>query len=154
MVSRGVTYEFTGGRELEAALRELAAQAGNSRSGKAAMRRAGLKALSPFVNLWKQLAPRLSGQLQESIHAGTKLTRRQSALAKRETRSTMEVHAGTADPAGVHQEFGTAFHPAQPSGRPAWDQSQNQVLGQFGTLAWEHLRKTAERLQRKLARRR
>lgn len=154
MVPRLETFRFEGGKELERALREMSEQAGNGRTGKAAMRRAALKSLDPFVSLWKQLAPVLSGQYRESIHAGTKLTRRQAGLAKREGKSNLEVYAGTADPAGLMAEFGLANNPAQPSGVPAWDQTQHEVLERLGTGAWEHLRKSAERLQRRLARRR
>lgn len=154
MVPRVEVFKFEGGRQLEENLKELAAAAGNSRSGKAAVRRAGVEALGPFVSTWQSLAPVLFGHLRTSIVAGTRLTRRQARLAGREGKSHVEVYAGTADPAGIMQEFGTAYHPAQPSGRPAWDQTKFKVLAQFGTLLGGHITKTAERLQRRLARRR
>ena len=146
-------FKFEGGRELEAALTELAAEAGNNRSGKAAMRKAMLASLEPFVKLWQSMVPVLSGRYRERIWAGTRLTRRQTRMARADGKSGVEVYAGTDDPAGQHQEFGTAHHPSQPSARQAWEQSQNQVLADLGTQAWEHLRKTAERLARKKARR-
>lgn len=153
MVPGDVSFKWQGADEFERNLRALTQAAGNDRAGKAAVRRAGQKALKPFVDAWQSLAPVLSGQYRDSIHTGTRLTRRQAAI-NRLTKNEIEVHAGTADPVALWQEFGTADHPAQPSGRPAWDQTKNRVWADFVKLIGEEIMKAAQRLQRKLRRRR
>lgn len=153
-MARGNEYfKWEGGPELEAALKALADAAGSGRDGKAAMRRAGLTALEPFAKTAAADAPILSGNLSMSFKTGTRLTRRQAALAKKAPKSGVEVYAGTANPAGQMQEFGTAFHPAQPFAREAWDKTQLLVLNVFSQEAWKELAKTAQRMARRLAKR-
>lgn len=152
MVPRSVTYfKFEGGQELERNLKEMADAAGSGRTGKAAMRRAGVKALDPFVQEVRSSAPVLSGDLSKSFHAGTQLTPRQRRLVRKEPRSGMEVYAGTRDPVGMWQEFGTAHHPAQPYARDAWGRTQGVVVARFAKEAWAELAKAAKRLAKRLA---
>lgn len=152
MAKRDITtFHFEGLVELQAGLRELSEEAGNSRTGKAAMRRAALKALEPFVHVWQSIVPVLTGRYRERIVTGTRLTRRQATLARQGGKADLEVYAGTDDPAAQMQEFGTAYQPAQPSAGPAWEQTKDRVLTDFGALAWEQIRKAAERIRRKRA---
>lgn len=155
MVPRGgVTYwRFEGGPELERNLIEMAQAAGSGRTGKAAMQRAGLTALEPFVDAVKRDAPVLSGDLAKSFHAGKSLMPRQRRINKKQPRSGMEVYAGTNDPVGMWQEFGTAHHPAQPYAREAWDRTGTTVLDRFAKEAWVELAKAAKRLAKRLAKR-
>lgn len=148
------TFKLDGAKELDQALKQLVDQAGKSTQGKAAVRRSGIKALGVFVRTWQSIAPVLSGHYRESIHAGTRLSRRQARIARKDTKSQVTVHAGTTDPAGIMTEFGNAHQAAEPSARPAWDQTKNRVLAEFGHLLGADIVKTAARLQRKLARRR
>lgn len=148
-----VKMTFEGGKELAAALEQIAEAAGSSRSGKEAMRRAGEQSLEPFAQAWRADVPVLFGDYQNSINIGNNLTPRQRRLKKAEPKVGMEVHAGTAVPQGVLQEFGTAHHPAQPSAIPAWERTRNQVLDKFKVLAWDELAKTAKRLAARLAKR-
>lgn len=130
-------------------------------TGKAVLRRAGVKALEPFVAKWKSMAPvdanpastphRPPGTYRDSIHAGTKLNKSQARTAKREGKSSVEVYAGTNDVAGVQTEFGNAHQAAQPAGRPAWDGSQTQVLELVGSGLFTEIEKAAARLARKAA---
>lgn len=152
-----MTEKIEGLSDLDRALGELP-----KTTAKAALRRAGLAALEPFVDKWKSLAPvdadpastpnRPPGTFRDSIHAGTKLNRSQAKTARREGKSFVEVYAGTNDKAGVQSEFGNVHQAAQPAGRPAWDASQPQVIERFGKLLGPEIEKAAARLARKAAR--
>src|SRR5689334_15899920 len=110
--------KFTGGRELEKALNDLP-----KATQRNVLRRGLKKVADPVADDWQARAPRLTGQLEHSIIVGpsSKLTSRQKKDAKREGKHFAEIHVGTSDPAGQQQEFGNINHPAQPSGRPAWE---------------------------------
>ncbi len=141
--------KFEGGKELEAALKLLVDETGRTTSGKAAMRRAATKALQPFAERWRQGVPKLTGQLEQSISVGTKLTKRQAGQVRSLGKSAVEVYAGTADPAGLISEYGLAHNPAQPAGRPAWDAEQSNTLDILGREAWLQIDKTAKRAAKK-----
>ncbi|MBE3637466.1 hypothetical protein [Mangrovicoccus algicola] len=129
-----IRVKFQGGRELDRALGELQRRA----TRKAVVRKVLLAALAPFVDLAGALAPvqrvrqgkAAEQNLAHSYVAATtsKLTRRQRQAVKREGAFDVVVHAGTADPAGVQQEFGNRLHGAQPHARPAWMQTREQVF--------------------------
>lgn len=138
---------MVGLRELEHALSELP-----KATGRNVLRRALTKAAEPVVDAWQAKAPRDQGHYAASIHVGTQLTPRQRHDAKKEGKSFAEVYVGTADPAGQQQEFGNVNHPAQPSGRPAWEETRDEVLDSFGNEAWSEIDKAAARLARKAAR--
>lgn len=131
-------------------------------TGKAVLRRTGLKALEPFVDKVRSMAPvdadpesspkRPPGTLRDSYVAGTKLNKAQAKTAKREGKSSVEVYAGTNDPAGVQTEFGNAHQAAQPHARPAWDSTQTPVLENVGSGLFTEIEKAAMRLARKAAR--
>lgn len=139
-------FKFEGGKALEAALKQLPQAA-----AKAAMRRTLKKAAAPVRERWQANAPRQTGQYEHSIVIGTKLTRRQSRTVRREGKSNVELYIGTSDPAGVQLEFGNARQAAQPSGRPAWDATQDDALRITGTESWIEIDKTAKRLAKKAA---
>lgn len=145
------TFKFEGGRQLERNLKDLVDQAGGSRQGREAVKNAGGEALRPFGIEMATNAPVLSGNLQLSVAIGKRLTPRQARLAKKERRNYVEVYAGTSNPAGQMQEFGTAHHPAQPFGRDAWERTRFQVLGLYGKLLGKHIKAAAARLSKKLA---
>ena len=143
------SFKVEGLRDLENALRELP-----KTTARATLVRTGKKALQPFLQAVKAKAPRAEGNLAESyvIGGNAQLTRRQKSSAKKEGKFFAEVHAGTSNPAGVPQEFGTVNHAAQPHGRPAWDQTQDEALVIFQTEIWTDIEKTAARLARRAAR--
>jgi HK97 gp10 family phage protein len=143
-----VTVKTQGLRGLEQALRALP-----KATGKAVLRRTGIKALAPFDKAWREKAPHLTGQLEESGGVGTKLTRRQARLnRKREDKSSVEVFAGPNDPAAVPQEFGTATQSAQPFARRAWDETKDETLEIVKDELGKQIDKAAARLARKAAR--
>lgn len=145
-------FKFEGGKELQAALLKLVDQTGKTTQGKAAMGRAAAKALIPTRDVAKQLAPKLTGALEQSIVIGARLTRRQARMAKKIGKSAVERHVGTSNPAAIPQEFGTFKESAQPFMGPAWDQTQDKALDILGKEAWVEIEKTAKRVARKAAR--
>lgn len=112
----GGTFKTKGFREFERNLMELALKDAK-RVGRAAVRKPAKKILASY----KAKTTVKSGNLVENEKVGTRLTRRQRALTPRPKPSEIEIHIGTADPAGIQEEFG-GRQPANPSLTPAWDE--------------------------------
>jgi HK97 gp10 family phage protein len=77
--------------------------------------------------------------LKSSIVAGpaSRLNQRQKKLnRRREGKSFGEGFAGTADPAGVAQEFGTVNHGPQPFMRPTLEQKTQAIFDYVGKNFW------------------
>lgn len=130
---------------LDAKLGELTKSA-----AKGVLRRVGRKALVPMDQAWRAKAPVLSGQLHESGGVGSNLTRSQRKARERE--SFVEVFAGPGpNPQAIQQEFGNANAPAQPFMRPAWDETQHQVLEIVKDELGGEIEKSARRLAKKAA---
>lgn len=140
------TVKVEGLRELNDALEQLP-----KRTQTATLRRVLKMAADPVVTAMKAKAPKLTRDLEQSITAGTRLTKRQARLARREGKSYSEIYVGTANPAGVPQEFGTFKESAQPFARPAWAETQNQALEVIKNELGEEIDKSAKRLARKTA---
>jgi HK97 gp10 family phage protein len=143
------TVKLEGWQDLDRALGELPkATARNT------LQRALKKSADPVRAAWESKAPRRFGYYAQSIiiGPGSKLTSRQRRDAKREGKFFSEIHIGTSDPAGQQQEFGNINHPAQPSGRPAWEQTQDEALRVIGDTLRDEIEKSRARLARKAAR--
>lgn len=144
-----------GFKALEAALAELPSKA----AGKAVLRRVGLRALKPVAEMAADLAPidadpksspkRPPGTLKRSYKVGTRLNRRQARMARKEGKSSVEVYAGTNDPAGVQNEFGNVHQGAKPHLRPAWEQEQGATLVRVADELGPEIEKTAARLAKR-----
>ncbi|MDX0275749.1 HK97 gp10 family phage protein [Sinorhizobium meliloti] len=142
-------------RELDRALSELP-----KATAKSVLRRTLLKAGEPLADEMRNLAPddpSTSGSdLKSSIAVGTKLSRRQAKLHRREFKNDKafaEVFVGPGpDPAAWNQEFGNINHGPQSFARPAWDGKQREVLDVIKTETWNEIEKAAQRLARKAAR--
>lgn len=152
-----VTIKWSGLRELERSLIELP-----KATAKNTVRRTSRKALEPFLASVKAKAPlsdpadtpeRQPGALRDSYIIGTKLNPSQARQARREGKHFTEVYAGTNDPVGVFQEFGTINHPPQPHARPAWDETKDEALAIFSRDLGGEIEKAAKRLAKKRARR-
>lgn len=139
-------FKVEGLKELDAALKELPKS-----TARGVLRRTLLKEAKPIAVAGEALAPKLTGKLAQSYTVGTKLSRRQKRLHKKE--SDVEVFVGpTPHAKSVQTEFGNAHQSAQPHLRPAWDGNWRRVLdGIRNTLANE-IEKTRARLARKAAR--
>ena len=122
-----VTMKIEGLRELDAALREL-----SKATAKNTLVRVGKAALEPMAEVARSLAPddpeTGGNDLKSSIVVGTKLTPRQKRLAKKEPKDFATVYMGTADPAGIQQEFGNVNHPPQAFMRPAFAQEAQGTI--------------------------
>lgn len=140
-------FKIAGLRELEATLQSLPKAVARN-----ALQRVLKKRAQPVAEDWKGRAPRDEGHLEKSIIVGpsSKLTRRQRKDAIREGPYFAEIHVGTADPAGQQQEFGNVNHPAQPSGRPAWDAHKASTLSGIGDDFRTEIEKAAARRAKKL----
>lgn len=142
------TFRFEGARDLERALGEM-----KKATAKAVGRRALKKAADPILQAYKSRTVVATGTLVDNELVGTKLNRRQTAMNRRMGRSEVEVHIGTADPAGIQQEFGNAHQRAAPALRPAWDAEGGQTaLDRIGSELAIEIDRTAKRAARKAAR--
>lgn len=140
-----INYHFEGGRELDAALEQFSAP-----MAKAVSRRALKKAANPILSIYKSLTKVRTGTLVSLEIVGTRLTRRQARLARRDGKSGVEIYIGTADPAGVQEEFGNARQAAHPALRPAWDaEGGDKALRRIAAELWTDIEKTAARLNGK-----
>lgn len=140
------TVKVEGLRDLDRALQELP-----KATQRATLRRVLKKAAKPVEESMQAKAPKLTRDLEQSIVTGTKLTRRQARYARREGKSFSEIYVGTSNPAGVPQEFGTFKESAQPFGRPAWAETQDQALKIIGDELGGEIDKSRARLARKAA---
>ncbi|WP_347091673.1 hypothetical protein [Sphingomonas parapaucimobilis] len=142
-----VRVKVEGLRDLDRALGQL-----KPALAKGVLRRVATKALQPFDKAWREKAPHLTGNLEESGGVGTKLTRRQAQMnRRREDRDTVEVFAGPNDPAAVPEEFGWENGRAQPFVRPAWDETKHEALEIVKRELGPEITRTAERAARRAA---
>lgn len=140
------TFKIDGLRELQAGLAELKKPTQTN-----VLKRALMKAGAPVERDAETRAPELRGHLRRGIGIGTKLTRRQKALHRKE--SKVEVHIGAGGHPQAHlQEFGTAHHAPQPFMRPAWDNNKMRVLHSIRNDLATEIEKARQRAARKAAR--
>lgn len=68
-------------------------------------------------------------------------------------KSEVEIHIGTADPAGIQQEFGNVHQAAAPALRPAYDaEGGERALERIGDEMWTEIQKSADRQAKRAAR--
>jgi HK97 gp10 family phage protein len=136
-----VTVATSGFAELDEALGELKLS-----TAKGVLRRVATRALQPFDDRWREMAPRRTGQLAESGAVGTKLSARQRQQAELERDSFVEVFAGPGtNPQAIQDEFGNRHQAATPFVRPAWDEKQGEALEIVQRDLGEEIEKTAAR---------
>lgn len=148
------SFRVDGLSELNATLSEM-----SKGLARGALTRIAVNALKDeFVPVASAMAPddpaTGGNDLKSSIVAGpaSKLNTRQKRLnKKRDDKSFGEGFAGTADPAGVLQEFGTVQHGPQPFMRPAWQQTQKPLIDHVAKNAWPEVEKTAMRAAKRKA---
>ena len=149
------TVRVEGLRALDAALGALAAEYGKA-SGKAVLRRVADRALQPMAETARELAPddpeTQGNDLKASIAVGGKLTKRQAAMARKDqNKSTVTRYMGTADPAGLQQEFGNVHHGPQPFMRPSFDQHAHGAIDIVAKELGPEVEKTAVRIAKRRA---
>lgn len=149
------TVRVEGLSELDKALGALAEEYGKA-SGKAVLRRVATKALEQMAETARGLAPddpaTQSNDLKASITVGTKLNKRQARLARRDqNKSTVTVYMGTADPAGIQNEFGNVHQSPQPFLRPAFDAHKMEAIQIVATELGPEIERTAARIAKRRA---
>lgn len=138
--------KIEGLKELDKALQDL-----KQVTAKGVARRVLMKAATPIAEAGRSNAPLgPTGNLKASYGVGTKLTRRQSKLHRKQ--SPVEVFAGPNDPAAVQTEFGNEHQAAEPHLRPAWDSSKDRALDIVAAELGTEIEKAAKRAARKAAR--
>jgi hypothetical protein len=140
----------TGFREIEKAMDGL-----KKSTGRAVLRRAGIKALTPIAEAGRDAAPKGQGDLKESYGVGTKLSKNQAKLhrtAVKGKKSAIEVFAGPGSlPQAIQTEFGNVTEAPRPHLRPAWDAGREKVLSDVKRELWSEIKATAARAARKAA---
>jgi len=142
------SFKVEGFKDLEKALMELPKV-----TAKASVRRVLKKAAQPIADAGRANAPKDRGDLQESYGVGTRLSKRQRKVSKKE--SEVEVFAGPGKEAAaqaIQTEFGNEHQAAQPHLRPAWDAEKRGALETIKEEAWLDVQKTVARYRKRQAR--
>lgn len=135
-------FKTSGFRELENTLLELST-ATAKRYGRKSLKDAG----KPILEDYKAGTTVKSGHLVESELIGerSKLNRRQKRLTDKPGPSEIEMHIGTADPAGIQEEFGHR-QAANPALTRAWDrQGGKTALRRIGKSLGASIERGARR---------
>jgi HK97 gp10 family phage protein len=146
-----VKVEFKGGKELEAALRDL----GKKATAKNVARRALRLAAQPIRDEWERLAPEDEGDLKLSIKIGKAISSFQSR-GNRGDVVTEFIGIDESQDARLHiyaevMEFGDGTHKAQPAGRPAWEGKKMEAFDRLADDLRSEIDKAAQRAARKAA---
>lgn len=143
-------------RELEQNLRALP-----KATARDVLKRVLIKRAEPMAETMRSLVPDDPAtpetvDLKGSIGIGTKLSKRQARLHRKENKDDKqfaEVFVGAGPKPQAHlQEFGTVNHGPQPFVRPAWDQHKDSILAGLKDDLWNEIEKTAKRHAARLAR--
>lgn len=124
------------------------------------LKRVLLKRAAPMASTMRGLAPddpATTGKrdLKTSIAAGTKLSKRQARLHRKENKDDKqfaEVFVGAGPLPQAHlTEYGGPNNSPVGYGRAAWDQHQDSILDGIKDDLWTEIDKTAKRLAKKRA---
>lgn len=141
------SFRISGFRELDQALAELPKSLERN-----VLRRVATKALQPFVERAKSLAPVDEGNLRDSIViAGSGLSRGAKAVDRAEPKQGVRMYAGTANRNAVPREFGSIRAPAHPFMRPAWDATSEGMLKSVAADLGPEIERTAARAAKRKA---
>jgi HK97 gp10 family phage protein len=140
--------KFEGAKELDEALQELEGAAAVK-----VVRDSLLESVDPVIQSAKGRVPVDRGDLQQSISAGTRLTKRQRALHQPiVSRKGVEVHVGpgiSTNRRGVRHshlvEFGTYKMAPRPFMRPAWLSNLEAVFNGLAQAMTRNLEAAAKR---------
>lgn len=110
-----------------------------------------------FLDTMDQLVPvrkregKGKGRLKRSLMIGTRLSRNQKRISKKQSKVEVYVGPGPLIEA-ITSEFGTGTAPPQPFVRPAWDRNKEAVLKSIVDDMRKQIDKAAKRMARKAAR--
>lgn len=148
---------FAGGRELEAALGQIAKQATRRNVGRRALRAAGEPILQAMIDKAPD-DPRTNGEndLKTSLAMSSRQKSRRGGTYRPEGPKEVTVHIGPTKsgyPQAMMQEFGTVHHPPQAYIRPAWDAEGGEAaLDRIGEALGEEIGKAVKRQERRAQR--
>lgn len=110
--------------------------------------------IQPLADAVKAATPVKFGDLEGSEIVGTKLTKRQRSLDRRaaEGPATATLHFGTADPAGMMEEFGLGNNPIHSYFRPEWEARKMSILEGIGNTLGDEIVSAGVRAARRNAR--
>jgi HK97 gp10 family phage protein len=139
-----MTVKVEGLREIDRQLTRL-----KEGTAKGALRRSLRRSAKPMADLMQANAPRLSGNMADSVKITSKLSPRQASQHRKmfaDMRSAVELHVGPGPyPQAITQEFGTYFHEPQPFVRPAWDADKMAMLERLKADLWSEITRTINR---------
>lgn len=139
------TFKIEGLRELKSALEGLPKATSTT-----VLKRTLMEAGYPMELEAVAYAPHLTGALKRSFKIGTRISKNQRRLNKKE--SQVEVYIGPGqNPQAIMQEFGTKTNSPQPFLRPAWDSGKMAALNKVRTILANEIEKASARLARKTA---
>lgn len=143
----GPPFRMEGSDKLYAVFRELP---------KATKRNVLLRTLKqviePLAHAVANKAPYLTGYLSGHMFTGVDrdLTRRQRRMEREEKGDfVVKVHFGTADPAGMMNEFGNAHQAAQPFFRQEWEARKHGMVDEIGAILGPEIESAGVRLAKK-----
>ncbi|WP_343347651.1 hypothetical protein WJT74_05160 [Sphingomicrobium sp. XHP0239] len=147
--------KFEGGRQLEAAFRELDITQARK---KGIARRALDRAAEPIHDDWAAHVDKQSGDMKKSIKIGSrKATKANRKFARGAGKDIVERFVGidltVNDRLAVYapiEELGSEKQPANPAGRAAFESKKNVALDRLGDDLWEEIEKVAKRVNRKV----
>lgn len=148
-------FKFEGGKDLEAALMNLATNATARNVGKRAL----TKAAEPIAVKAKILAPKDEGDLEEAIKVGKAVAPYQNDGNRGDYIAVFVGIDASVDARLViyaeEQEDGNPARnlEAQPYMRPAWDSEKGKALERIAPELWADIEQTNARAARKAARR-
>ncbi len=125
------------------------------------LRKVLIKRAKPFADTMRNLAPDdpntpNNKDLKGSIGVGTKLSKRQARLHRKEHKDDKqfaEVFVGAGPLPQAHMnEWGTINMSPQPFGRPAWEENRNAALEGLKDDFWSEIKKAADRYAKRMAR--
>lgn len=142
---------FKGGRELEAALKELGDKGAARRTAERALKLAA----EPIRDRWEELVPVDQGDLKNSVKIGKAIKSFQRTSRGDVVKTFVGIDESVNRRLHIYaevQEFGNNNNPAQPAGRPAWEEKKHEALDRLADDLRNEIVQTAERAARKRAR--
>lgn len=129
------TVKIEGLRECMAALNKLPLATSRGIQRDILMRRG-----QPIADHARELAPKDTGDLRESIGVGDKLSKRQAGMHHPVAPTDVEVFIGAGPLPQAHlMEFGTEKVPPRPYMRPAWDAGRRAILDGIAKDLWRSI---------------
>jgi hypothetical protein len=137
-------------KEVDAALGELSKAA-----GKGVLRRVGRARLQKIADAASQMAPQLSGALEQSVIVSPTQKSGRQRVRTPEGKASVTLYAGPSAKGAVQgqqQEFGNRNHRPQPFLTPAWEAGKSALLDGLAADLRKEIAKSAARAARRAAR--